>query len=65
MEKEFDLTQTALSKLKAVAVAFIIVKLGGYLKDIAKMHTPPEKSLLNMKLYFVIPFSRRKRLLLQ
>lgn len=36
VEKEFDLTQTALSKLKAVAVAFIVVKLGGYLKDIAK-----------------------------
>lgn len=33
---EFDLTQKALSKLKAVAVAFIVVKLGGYLKDIAK-----------------------------
>jgi hypothetical protein len=36
VEKEFDLTQTALSKLKAVAVAFIAVKLGGYLKDIAR-----------------------------
>ena len=36
VEKEFDLTQTALSKLKAVAVAFIVVKLGGYLKDIAR-----------------------------
>lgn len=34
ISQEFDLTQSSLSKLKAVAVAFITVKLAGYLKDI-------------------------------
>lgn len=34
VRQEFDLTQSALSKLKAIAVAFITVKLAGYLKDI-------------------------------
>lgn len=34
LSQEFDLTKSALSKLKAVAVAFITVKLAGYLKDI-------------------------------
>lgn len=35
VSQEFDVTKSALSKLKAVAVAFITVKLAGYLKDIA------------------------------
>ncbi len=34
VSQEFDVTKSALSKLKAVAVAFITVKLAGYLKDI-------------------------------
>lgn len=34
ISQEFDLTQSSISKLKAVAVAFITVKLAGYLKDI-------------------------------
>lgn len=34
ISQEFDVTKSALSKLKAVAVAFITVKLAGYLKDI-------------------------------
>ena len=47
VEKEFDLTQTALSKLKAVAVAFIAVKLGGYLKAVSYTHlTLPTKRIV-------------------
>ena len=34
VSQEFDVTKSALSKLKAIAVAFITVKLAGYLKDI-------------------------------
>lgn len=34
VKQEFDLTKTAVSKLKAAVVAFILVKLGGYLKDV-------------------------------
>lgn len=34
VSQEFDLTQSALSKLKAIAVAFITVKLAGYLSQI-------------------------------
>lgn len=38
--QEFDLTSSALSKMKAVATAFIVVKLGGYLKEIgAKIYS--------------------------
>ena len=36
IKSEFGEAETALGKLKAVAVAFITVKLAGYLKDIAK-----------------------------
>ncbi len=35
VKQEFDLTKTAVSKLKAAVAAFILVKLGGYLKDVA------------------------------
>lgn len=34
VSQEFDVTKSALSKLKAIAIAFITVKLAGYLKDI-------------------------------
>lgn len=34
IKQEFDLCERGLSKLKAIAVAFITVKLAGYLKDI-------------------------------
>lgn len=34
IKQEFDICERGLSKLKAVAVAFITVKLAGYLKDI-------------------------------
>lgn len=34
VSQEFDVTKSTLSKLKAIAVAFITVKLAGYLKDI-------------------------------
>lgn len=34
VSQEFDVTKSALSKLKAIAVAFITVKLAGYLRDI-------------------------------
>lgn len=36
IKSEFGTMETAMGKLKAVAVAFITVKLAGYLKDIAK-----------------------------
>lgn len=35
VKQEFDLTKTAVSKLKAAVAAFILVKLGEYLKDVA------------------------------
>lgn len=34
VKQEFDLTKTAVSKLKAAVAAFILVKLAGYLKEI-------------------------------
>lgn len=34
VKQEFDLTKTAVSKLKAAIAAFILVKLAGYLKEI-------------------------------
>lgn len=36
IKQEFDVCERGLSKLKAVAVAFITVKLAGYLKDIGR-----------------------------
>lgn len=35
VKKEFDLTKSAVSKLKAAVAAFILVKLAGYLKEVA------------------------------
>lgn len=34
VKEEFDLTKTAISKLKAAVAAFILVKLAGYLKEV-------------------------------
>nr|DAT14627.1 MAG TPA: tail tape measure [Caudoviricetes sp.] len=34
VKQEFDLTKTAVSKLKAAVAAFILVKLAGYLKEV-------------------------------